>query len=658
MHLSPSGGPSQSASQQNGYHDSHDLRGSRATFSPVHSSVYRIQTHPLARPMHFDRATFHDQSHDARYEQHQQVTAYDHGRLPEDMDTSSPSQQQHLEEPYTPHSSDYPHRSRDVQLSRPPPKDHSGTSRNGNPSTSTHHTHLPHPSEVRSFVQAESVVSSRSSSGYYPGARHHALDPTLDSDHRDFGHRGRNPLLGPSRQSPYSLDEGAHHTLHRQSYDHCRTSSSSYHRGSPMQAPDMGHNHATNPASIRHASLDRTFPADSAGSSSVLFAGPIPNKGATPLTQEKESKLQNSRTEMLSDCVQHDPGSAGMPLRDRAFEDRDPHLRSIQREREREREREQERGSPGLDEPVHPPPHRRPAPSSSRYWEPHPAGLIPLYPSDDRSDHPVHYGDRGRWHQEVASQQATPDTPHTLPLQHASHHRLQAAHGASEPDGSSARPVSPSTISSHSTYTPRQTHHMTPPRARLLPPPSQHSDKLHAQLQPQQHLSQHSQQDQTRTAHGHSDRSFERMKQDSDDDHEDNAQEDSDNDTQNELQNLGFKFGTVMPTTVDLKAAIDSCDILCKFALHYAHQSQESAGEEKDEPFSGLETLSNNEPPLAPVRLAEHERATLKAIQRMSSAMLIGLRNVPKESGGDFKDSLNCMSMENSLTEPGDSVHE
>lgn len=78
-----------------------------------------------------------------------------------------------------------------------------------------------------------------------------------------------------------------------------------------------------------------------------------------------------------------------------------------------------------------------------------------------------------------------------------------------------------------------------------------------------------------------------------------------------------------MPTTIDLKAAIDSCDTLCKFALHYAQQSQDYPPQGYSDPGSLL--------------LEEHERTTLQAIRSMSSAMLLGLR-VNKECDKDGKD--------------------
>lgn len=129
---------------------------------------------------------------------------------------------------------------------------------------------------------------------------------------------------------------------------------------------------------------------------------------------------------------------------------------------------------------------------------------------------------------------------------------------------------------------------------------------------------------------------------DSNDEDED---EDYDDESWQSAKNLGFKFGTDMPTTIDLKAAIDSCETLCKFALHYACQNQDYYPQGHPGPGSLL--------------LEEHERATLQAIQSMSSAMLIGLRNANnKEGDREGKEGKDKESKEGREDLPGKSVSE
>ncbi|KAG0204776.1 hypothetical protein BGX28_003393 [Mortierella sp. GBA30] len=74
---------------------------------------------------------------------------------------------------------------------------------------------------------------------------------------------------------------------------------------------------------------------------------------------------------------------------------------------------------------------------------------------------------------------------------------------------------------------------------------------------------------------------------------------------------MRFKFGTEMPTTVDLTAAIESCNILTKFALHYAQQDPKQ---------------SRIDPTTASFQDA-NDRANLQAIRSMNATMLIGSHN-------------------------------
>ncbi|KAF9946723.1 hypothetical protein BGZ72_011201 [Mortierella alpina] len=72
-----------------------------------------------------------------------------------------------------------------------------------------------------------------------------------------------------------------------------------------------------------------------------------------------------------------------------------------------------------------------------------------------------------------------------------------------------------------------------------------------------------------------------------------------------------FKFGTDMPSTVDLKSAVDCCEALCKFALHYSDQP------------SGYGPAGTHGSPLEP-----NERANLQSIRKMNTKMLVGLQAV------------------------------
>ncbi|KAF9311966.1 hypothetical protein BG003_006764 [Podila horticola] len=75
-----------------------------------------------------------------------------------------------------------------------------------------------------------------------------------------------------------------------------------------------------------------------------------------------------------------------------------------------------------------------------------------------------------------------------------------------------------------------------------------------------------------------------------------------------------FRFGTTMPTTIDLQSAIESCDALCKFALHYSTQA----------PPSGVQELGRDGV------LDPSERANLHMIRSMNTTMLIGLQNLSR----------------------------
>lgn len=79
-----------------------------------------------------------------------------------------------------------------------------------------------------------------------------------------------------------------------------------------------------------------------------------------------------------------------------------------------------------------------------------------------------------------------------------------------------------------------------------------------------------------------------------------------------------------MPSTVDLKAAIESCDVLCRFALHYTNQV--NAVHDDGRGSSALDP---------------EMRANLQKIRSMNMTMLLGLQNINKtnEKSGQAEES-------------------
>ncbi|KAF9551750.1 hypothetical protein EC957_004073 [Mortierella hygrophila] len=90
------------------------------------------------------------------------------------------------------------------------------------------------------------------------------------------------------------------------------------------------------------------------------------------------------------------------------------------------------------------------------------------------------------------------------------------------------------------------------------------------------------------------------------------------NQSSSRFNNLRFKFGTDMPSTIDLKSAIESCDILCRFALHYGNQIKNSDS-------TSHETVEGSALGLDPI-----ERANLQKIRSMNTTMLIGIQKEEK----------------------------
>ncbi|KAF9996286.1 hypothetical protein BGZ80_006388 [Entomortierella chlamydospora] len=75
-----------------------------------------------------------------------------------------------------------------------------------------------------------------------------------------------------------------------------------------------------------------------------------------------------------------------------------------------------------------------------------------------------------------------------------------------------------------------------------------------------------------------------------------------------DLGDMRHKFGTDMPTTIDIKSAIEACDVLRRFAEHY-QTFEDGAQELPDE----LDPDS-------------HHRANLQAVRNLNSAMLTGIQ--------------------------------
>ncbi|ORZ10992.1 hypothetical protein BCR41DRAFT_357313 [Lobosporangium transversale] len=94
-----------------------------------------------------------------------------------------------------------------------------------------------------------------------------------------------------------------------------------------------------------------------------------------------------------------------------------------------------------------------------------------------------------------------------------------------------------------------------------------------------------------------------------------------------------FKFGTEMPSTVDLKSAIESCDALCRFALHYAEQANAV--------HSGGYDYGQMDPDM---------RANLQKIRSMNTTMLIGLQHIGggsnEKSGAEASGNANNQQYE------------
>ncbi|KAF9941113.1 hypothetical protein BGZ65_005006 [Modicella reniformis] len=83
--------------------------------------------------------------------------------------------------------------------------------------------------------------------------------------------------------------------------------------------------------------------------------------------------------------------------------------------------------------------------------------------------------------------------------------------------------------------------------------------------------------------------------------------------------NIHHKFGTDMPTTIDIRSAIEICDTLCQFALHYATQTPQ---EERQDGLNEEEQDPNH-------------RANLQMIRNLNSIMLTGLHPSSRNLDGE-----------------------
>ncbi|KAI1319145.1 hypothetical protein EDD11_004788 [Mortierella claussenii] len=99
------------------------------------------------------------------------------------------------------------------------------------------------------------------------------------------------------------------------------------------------------------------------------------------------------------------------------------------------------------------------------------------------------------------------------------------------------------------------------------------------------------------------------------------------------------KIGMDMPNSADLKAAVESCDALCRFALHYSNQAEGRGSSSSSSSSSGAsrgEDWRYDGGTLDP-----DMKASLQKIRTMNTAMLIGLQNA-NDGGGD-KDGVTSL---------------
>ncbi|KAF8952566.1 hypothetical protein BGZ46_003439 [Entomortierella lignicola] len=86
--------------------------------------------------------------------------------------------------------------------------------------------------------------------------------------------------------------------------------------------------------------------------------------------------------------------------------------------------------------------------------------------------------------------------------------------------------------------------------------------------------------------------------------------DDDDENDDNFTQIPGHKFGTEMPKTIDTKSAIEACDLLCKFALHFASQDGRAAS-----------SAHPDERVPSP-----HQQSIMQNIRNLNSTMLTGIQ--------------------------------
>ncbi|KAF9931492.1 hypothetical protein FBU30_010001 [Linnemannia zychae] len=115
------------------------------------------------------------------------------------------------------------------------------------------------------------------------------------------------------------------------------------------------------------------------------------------------------------------------------------------------------------------------------------------------------------------------------------------------------------------------------------------------------------------------------------------AHEESQATSSSRFHNLRFKFGTEMPSTIDLKSAIESCDILCRFALHYENQ------------MSNSNSTSQSTVEGSMLGLNQDERANLQRIRNMNTTMLIGIQKAEKMNNPSLASSTSADHTSESL---------
>ncbi|KAG0334548.1 hypothetical protein BG000_008232 [Podila horticola] len=634
----------------------------RAPLSSYTSSPGFRHTSQLSRPVYYDRDTFQT----GRYEQRQVAPHNDH-----------PHTSASYREPY--HPSDRHSRG------DPPPKDHLG--RNDLPSApsyshqpgiaSARPSSAPSrpPSNYYPDTRIEVVGRDEGRSDLSQDSRHLQYNDRRHSQqqqHLPHHIQSQNQKhydhyeYGPHNHNNCNTNHSDQHHSHQQPYDYASNIAPdilAHNHTTPSRPPfdhlaDLARTESTFPAPVAPTNKGATYMSTPSATStsapvatstqisasiSTSMAATTPSKMASPSAalpvslpiprppsasasegrdgrdgrdgrerrdgREGPSHSDSASAQVLSDYAQPDPGNADTRARDRAYENSPLTAEGTYHPYHAPSSTSSSSLSPAHDDPV----HQRPP---SQQWCHQGTVSVSVSKRDSHDDEDErHYSIDPRWNDPkyhayrsasasgyLKSYSPSTTTTHT-------HTRLQNHHvwDGAELNGSTAHLPSPSTSSS-SVYTPPLSYH-GPSYTRSSQPSS---SQAHSQTQPPR----------THSIPHPEDQSRQELNLQEDPNFESND-EDEDDESWQSAKNLGFKFGTDMPTTIDLKAAIDSCDTLCKFALHYARQSQDYHPQGYPGPGSLL--------------LEEHERTTLQAIRSMSSAMLLGFR-MNKECDKEGKD--------------------